>query len=168
MKKLILFITFLLTTLVGFSQAGDICFLHEATAANTTNNWSVIDHPALNNNPNAIILVTHNINGDGSFQRNDKVTGVYYSNTTQKWAVFNEDISGLAVGTSYNIYVKGTEGKAIRVTKPSGATFWFHVDDPILNNNENAHPIITNNWMPNNVFNNKNSPYSFIEIELIK
>ena len=154
MKKLLLLLTFLLTTIVGFSQAGDICFLHEATAANTTGNWSDIDHPATNNNPNAIILVTHNMNSDGSLDRNDKVTSVFYNTTTNKWAVFNEDVSSLLVGSSYNIYVVGTEGKAINVVKPSGSTFWFNVDNAVLNNNANAHPIITNNWEPNHVFNN--------------
>ena len=37
-------------------------FVHVATAANITSNWTTIDHPLTNGNPNAIILVTPNWN----------------------------------------------------------------------------------------------------------
>jgi len=165
MKKLLLIITFLLTTAVGFSQAGDICFLHTATAANITIASTYIDHPALNNNPDAIILITHNMNSDGAYAENDKVTGVFYSNSVNKWAVYNEDLSDMQVGMSFNIYVKGTQGKATIVTKPAASSFYFHVDDPIINGNSAAHPIITNNWTPNNVVNNNNYGWDYVDPE---
>ena len=35
-------------------------FVHTATATNTSFNYTLIDHPLTNNNPNAIVLVTQN------------------------------------------------------------------------------------------------------------
>jgi hypothetical protein len=40
--------------------------MHEATASNITNNYTVIDHPSVNGNPSAIVLVTQNWNPPGS------------------------------------------------------------------------------------------------------
>ena len=40
-------------------------FVHTATATNTGFNYTLIDHPLTNNNPNAIVLVTQNYNPGG-------------------------------------------------------------------------------------------------------
>ncbi|MBU1877357.1 MAG: hypothetical protein KJ734_00240, partial [Chloroflexi bacterium] len=40
-------------------------FVHTTTAANTSGNYTYIDHPLTNNNPNAIVLVTQNWNPGG-------------------------------------------------------------------------------------------------------
>ena len=54
--------------------------VHTATVANIVNNYTLIDDPLTNNNPNAIVLVTQNWNpgGVGGIY-NDHIIGVFYS-----------------------------------------------------------------------------------------
>ena len=68
-------------------------FVHVATAANIDSNWTTIDHPLTNGNPNAIILVTPNWNpgGVGGTYDNHPI-GVFY--TAGKWTIFNQDMCG--------------------------------------------------------------------------
>jgi hypothetical protein len=82
-------------------------FVHTATAANTSGNHTYIDHPLTNNNPNAIVLVTQNYNpGGGSGTYNDHPIGVWYSNSAQKWSIFNQDnTSSMPDGADFNVIV---------------------------------------------------------------
>lgn len=160
MKKLLLFIVLAITTSIGYSQAGDICFLHTATAANISAASSFIDHPAINNNPTAQIFVSHNLEGDGTVNRNDHVTGIWYSTGESKWAVYNEDLTTMIESASFNIYVAGTQCKVNTVTAPGG-DYSILFDDPYLNNNPTGHPIVTHSYPPNNINNNHNVGFDY-------
>ena len=162
MKQITLFIILLMASTIGYSQAGDICFLHTATSANISGASSFIDHPALNNNPNAKIVVMHNANSDGSFNRNNHITGVWYRASTGRWAVFNEDLSNMVVSSSYNIYVSGTQGSIITVSAPS-TNFYFDVDNTYMNNNPTARPILTNMYPPHNIHNDNLCGFDYRE-----
>jgi hypothetical protein len=61
-------------------------FLHEATAANSVDDYTVIDHPLLNGNYCAQPYITQ----DNQFSvSNPRPVGVYYTGAT--WAIFNEN-----------------------------------------------------------------------------
>ena len=47
------------------AHRGPGVFVHLATAANIVSNWTYIDHPRTNHNPNAIVFVTQNWNPGG-------------------------------------------------------------------------------------------------------
>ncbi len=143
MKKLLLFTAFLLTTMIGFSQAGDICFVHSATAGNISGNATLIDHPALNGNSSAVFFVTHSLNGDGSVTYNNKISGVFYDGS--QWMIYNEDSSSMLVSSSYNVYVPGTNAKTVTGVSPGG-TWYFAIDNPNTNNKPNLHPVITHEF----------------------
>src|SRR4029077_1328750 len=68
-------------------------YVHSSLPANVIGNYTLLDHPYLNGNPNARILVTHNYNPGGQVfgVYDNKVLGVWYSTTYSKWAIFNED-----------------------------------------------------------------------------
>lgn len=74
-------------------------FMHKASASNISNNWTTINHPSCNNNPNAVLLVTQNWKGT----YNAKSIGVWYSNG--KWTIYNQDRSAMPTGTSFNVLV---------------------------------------------------------------
>ena len=160
MKKILLLIISLLTTTLAFSQAGDFTFIHTSTAANNAGYGTFIDHPDLNGNPNAKILITHNLNGDGSVDYNNTVTGLYYSTADAKWSIVNEAAAPITESTSYNVYVAGTEGNIVSYTATGGAYFEL-VDIPGLNNNPNAKPIISSVWTVAGGYNNGNYGFDY-------
>lgn len=82
-------------------------FVHTATAANITSNWTTIDHPLTNSNPNAIVLATQNWNPSGVGNTyNIHPIGVWYSGSAQKWSIFNQDdTSGMPLGADFDVIV---------------------------------------------------------------
>ncbi len=85
---------------------GPDVFIHQATAANSTLGWTYLDHPLLNGNPHAHILVAQNWNPGGSVgTTNNKEVGVWYVDAQDKWAIFNQDRSLMPEGASFNVFV---------------------------------------------------------------
>ncbi|HSH05619.1 MAG TPA: FG-GAP-like repeat-containing protein [Anaerolineae bacterium] len=78
-------------------------FVHTANVDNTTSQWTAIDHPLLNNNPRAVVVITQNWNPLGVV--NPHHVGVWYNNSIQKWAIFNQDTQAMAAGASFNVYI---------------------------------------------------------------
>lgn len=87
---------------------------HQATAANISLNWSTIDHPDLNGNPDAIVMAQHNwgTSGDTSNIIIDKTIGVWY--TGSQWAVYIEDQTNMPEDTMFNVFIQ--EGTALNTT----------------------------------------------------
>ncbi|MFK7947097.1 MAG: hypothetical protein AB8G11_05885 [Saprospiraceae bacterium] len=77
----------------------DKAFQHKATASNISSNWTTIDHPSCNNNPNAVLLVTQNWKGT----YNPKSIGVWYN--SGKWTIYNQDRTAMPAGTNFNVLV---------------------------------------------------------------
>ena len=62
MKKIF---TLLLLISISFIYAQDKTYVHTATADNTNNDITIINHPDLNGNPNAGIVYSHVWNPNG-------------------------------------------------------------------------------------------------------
>lgn len=120
--------------------------LHKATTDNILSATTKIDHPYLNNNPNALIYITQNWNpGGGSGVYNSKKVGVYYYGNN--WSIFNEDFSAMTPNTYYNVYI----GSPYFVHKSdstniSGDLTTF--DNPIINTDSSARIFVMHNWNP--------------------
>jgi len=131
-------------------------FVHTATAGNISADASYIDHPDLNGNPNAEILVSHNWNPPGSGGvYNDNNTGVFYSNSESKWGVYNENGSAMIMGSSYNVYIGDGDvvlhiaDLANQATNP----VYSVINHPDLNGNPNAKILLTTYFNPNGLRN---------------
>lgn len=126
---------------------------HTANLGNITNNFTKIDFPALNNNPNAVVLATP-VGGAGSLASH---VGVFYDDTSRKWAVFNEDTSKpMANGAKFHIVSDG--GFVHRATAENTAAGWTRIDNPVTNNNPLAMVFVTQRWNragANNGYNNR-------------
>jgi len=124
-------------------------FVHTATAANIISNWTDIDNPLANNNPDAIVLVTQNWNpGDVGGTYNDHPIGVWYDGS--KWAIFNQDIADMPVDAAFNVMIP-TAGTAVFVHTATAANIisnWTDIDNPLTNNNPDAIVLVTQNWNP--------------------
>lgn len=81
-------------------------FIHEATTENTANNYTCIDHPLANGNPNAVLHITHNFSPGGVASNfHDHVIGVFYRNSARKWCIFNQDSTSMPTGKFFNVIV---------------------------------------------------------------
>jgi hypothetical protein len=134
---------------------GADAFVHTATAANITGNWTTIDHPLTNNNPNAIVLVTQNWNpGGGSGTYNNHPIGVWYYSSIGKWAIFNQDnTSSMPAGADFNVLIPPT-GADVFVHTATAANIAgnsTYIDHPRTNDNPNAIVLVTPNWNPGGV-----------------
>ncbi len=134
----------------------DSIFIHTATAANIGGHITTISHPDLDGNPGAQIIVTHNWNpgGTGGIY-NDNVDGVWYDGSN--WTIFNEDITPMVEGASFNIYIAGNDSNVIThvatVANQNGNENYSYIDNPNTNGNPNANLVIDNYWNPNSVYN---------------
>jgi len=94
--------------MTGAAHATDVGahLVHHATSENTTNAFSVFDHPLTDGQSHAIVHVTQNWNPDGvEGVYYDHVVGVLYDYGISKWAVFNQDGAAMPVGASFNVTV---------------------------------------------------------------
>jgi carbonic anhydrase len=83
---------------------GENALVHTATAENIDGALTVLDHPLLNNNPDAALQVTQNWNPGGEAGTyNDATVGVSYLNESGQWAIFNEDGVDMPVGAAFNV-----------------------------------------------------------------
>ncbi len=126
----------------------DRAFVHKATPQNIRDNWTVIDHPTCNGNPNAVLLVTqHWIN-----TYNPKAIGVWYTNG--KWAIYNQDKAAMPEA-NFNVMVLN-EGKVggmpyatasiYKTTATAKKNAWGPYLTTINNSDKNSILLITQNW----------------------
>ena len=134
-------------------------FVHTATVGNSSGNSTFIDHPLTNEKPNAIVLVTQNWNPGGiGGTYNDHPIGVWYSNFTKKWAIFNQDLASMPVDAAFNVLIPATSTDVFVHTATVGnSSFnYTYIDHTRTNNNPNAIVLVTQNWNPGGVGNTYN------------
>ena len=124
-------------------------FVHVSTDANRSGDYTIIDHPLTNNNPNAIVFVTQNSTPGGfSGVVNSPLLGVWY--TGSKWTIFNQDLATMPKGVAFNVLIPDASAGAFVHTANAGNTD-VHVttiDNPLTNNNPNAFLLVTQNYSP--------------------
>jgi len=87
------------------SHSPSISYNHEATSGNISGNWTEIDHPLLNNNPDANFVATHNLSANGLNTWFNHPLGVWYRTGTQRWTIFTEDSTTFITGPTFNIAI---------------------------------------------------------------
>jgi len=148
-----IFFTFLSMLLFTVAMAQDKVFVHLATTSNITSDATELDHPDLNGNPSAMIMVAHNLNY-GGVQYNNHVTGTFYNTATSKWMLYNENSDPMVEGSSYNIYIiDGGEGDGVVA---SGTDYRVRVNNPSINSNPDAIILYTNYYNTFQVRNDNN------------
>jgi hypothetical protein len=137
-------------------------FVHTTTAENNALNWTNLDHPVTNGNPEAIVFATHNYNppGGGSGEYHDHSLGVWYSKSS-RWAIFNQDIATMAEGVGFNVWATTAYSSTdlavfVHTANVTNTVLnWTELDHPLANGNPAAHIIVTQNWSVNGVYNDK-------------
>jgi hypothetical protein len=101
-------------------------YKHVATSWNTPDYVTYLDHPLLNHNPYATVIVTQNY---GSGVYNPNPIGVWYYGSG--WAIYNENLVNIPVGASFNVYIA-----------PYGSNVWTHVTHP--GNTSGSYTVLSN------------------------
>jgi hypothetical protein len=128
-------------------------FVWTASAASISGHVTVIDHPSTNNNPSALVQVTHNWGSAVGGIYDDHALGVYYTGT--RWAIFHQDFAAMPTGAMFNIVVG--DGFVHRATAANTSGHITTIDNAYANGNPNAIVIVTPNWNPGGaggVYNN--------------
>lgn len=117
-------------------------------------NCSLLDHPLLNNNPGAIILVSKTWD-NGVY--NTKHVGAYYDPVYNKWCVYDEDNSGtLPINSTFNIFVPNASSTCFKHTSTEG-NYITVLNHPLLNGNPEANVFITHDWGSSGPYTNHES-----------
>lgn len=155
MKKGILQFTALAIFLFLLSTAyAQVAFVHTSSTTNSKGNVTTLNHPSLNNKPNAFILVEQRFIGT----YNAHEIGVFYGQG--KWHIFNQGRSTLKPNLSFNVLVVDP-----MKLNPSQAHAFVHVavtpnshmtsiNNSFTNNDPNLRLLITQNWGSLGPYNN--------------
>lgn len=144
--------TFFVYVSQGFTQT----FTQVTTADNTPGNYTILDSPLLNNNPNAVINVMHDWGTSGSGAYYNQVLGVWYSPSMEKWTIFNNVATAMPVGLKFTVLIQPKkEGSFIFTATTSNIMPGINdhvavIDHPLLNDNPNALVYAIHNWNPPN------------------
>jgi serine protease len=122
-------------------------FVWTAAAASLIGNSTLIDHPSLNNNPGAVLQVTHNWGSVVGGIYDDHLIGVWYTGT--RWAIFHQDGTAIPANAMFNVVVN--DGFVHRATAASISGHITAIDNPLANGNPNAVVIVTPNWNPGGI-----------------
>ncbi|MEL6810870.1 MAG: T9SS type A sorting domain-containing protein [Bacteroidota bacterium] len=149
--------TLFLSLFVTVAIAQNQMFVHTATAGNIASDASFIDHPDLNNNPDAELIVVHNWNPPGTGGvYNTNETGLFYNEPAQSWMVYNENGSNMIVGSSYNIYIGEPGDITLHIAdlaNQGSVDSYSVINHPDLNGNPNAHIALSTYYNPNGLRN---------------
>jgi Hsp70 protein len=125
-------------------------FVHTASGANITGNWTTLSNPLIDNNPNAVVMVTPNWNPNGatSGAYNDHPIGVYFYNGA--WAIFNQDLAAITDGVQFNVHAWSAPTSAAFVATGTVGGDRLPVDNPALTGRTGAFVWETANYSPPN------------------
>lgn len=126
--------------------------VHRVNHANlTASDSSAINHPYLNGNPAAQILVTANYKPPGARGvYNDHPVGVWYDLSTETWQIINLDRGPLEVGSAFNVRVV-TGNVDTFLWNATAATISRNntkIVDPHTDGKRDAVLLVTQNWNP--------------------
>jgi hypothetical protein len=133
-----------------------ISFTHRATEENSRGDYTYIDDPSINGDPNAIVLVSHKKDlGSASYEHH---IGVWYATAADKWAIFNQDRTEVPVGATFRVEVPQASPSFVHhADLLNTAGNYTYLDDPLTNGEPDAVLTVTQNWNPGGgggVYNN--------------
>src|SRR5215831_1514604 len=133
--------------------SGAIVYVHVSTTVNTAHNYTELDNPVTNNDPNAVVFVTPTWNPGGvtaaAFDYHQ--VGVYWQSGNHRWAIFNEDSAPMPAGAAFNVYALPAAGGGIFVhqaTTANSAGDFTNIDSAYSNGRPAQQLIVTPSWNP--------------------
>ena len=140
------------------SKSAEAVFVQRATPRNILLNSTYLDHPSINGDPDAFILVRRASEPGADSENNAHQIGVWYdARGGGRWAIFNQHRAPMAVGATFKVVVlEGPNTIVHRATSQNTVGNSTYVDDSLTNGNPDAVLAVTQNWNPGGIGNTYN------------
>jgi hypothetical protein len=130
---------------IGAYEYGDVTFGHEASAANVSGNVTVLDDPATNGAPGALLFPTRK--SPYAAGATDPNFGIWYTST--KWAIYYENfLRPLETGAAWNVFVPAAGAGAFAhvgsASNTSGSS--TTIDDGMTNGLPDRIVLVRHDW----------------------
>ena len=128
-----------------------ILFTHTATEANSRGDYTYISHPAIDGDPNAVVLVAKSTDGanarGASYHHN---IGVWYEGTNEKkWAIFNQDRAAIPSGATFEVIIPQASQRLVHYAKLDNSVGnTTYLNNPLMVGEAEALLRVTQNWNP--------------------
>ncbi len=136
------------TSTTASKPAEGSTFVHRATQENSRGDYTYLDNPNLNGDPNAVVFAapTAARGGGGDYDHN---VGVWFEPERQKWAIFNQDLAPVPEGATFQVVIPAEpEGFVHRATPENASENGTYLDNPLVNGKPDAALTVTQNWNP--------------------
>jgi hypothetical protein len=126
-------------------------FTHTATDANSRGDYTYISDPAIDGDPDAVVLVVPSADRDNAkgttYAHN---IAVWYEGVNEKeWAIFNQDRAAVPAGKTFKVTVPPASETFIHYAEPvNTAGDRTYLDNPLTNGEPDAVLAVTQNRTP--------------------
>jgi hypothetical protein len=129
-------------------EGAEATFVHTATEENSRGDYTYLSHPAIDADPEAVVLVVSSQDAAGEGYGHN--VGVWYEFADRKkWAIFNQDLAAVPTGASFRVVLPPASESLVHRAGPANtmgnATY---VDDPLTNGKPGIVLLVTQNWNP--------------------
>lgn len=144
------------TTTTASRPAESKTFVHRATQDNSSGDYTYLDDPGLNGDPNAVVFASPTAARGGGSDYGHNV-GVWFEPGKQQWAIFNQDRAAVPEGATFQVIIPAEPERFVhRATSENASETGTYLDDPLVNGKPDAALTVTQNWNPgggNGVYN---------------
>ncbi len=139
----------------GILQNKDKITLQTSTSSNINTNFFEINNNAFYKNEK--LIASHNYNPNGGSGTYHNKTIAVGTESYQTREIYNLDNTDMDSNISYNVYQKVFDSEVISHLCINSNTSGYQttIDNPIINNDPNATILITQNFSPHNILQNK-------------
>jgi hypothetical protein len=127
-------------------------FTHTTTDANSRGDYTYISDPAIDGDPNAVVLVAESMDrGNAKGASYDHNIGVWYEGANEKkWAIFNQDRAAIPAGRTFEVIIPPASwGTLVHYAKPDNTVEnRTYLNNPLTVGEPDALLAVTQNWNP--------------------
>jgi hypothetical protein len=126
-------------------------FTHTATDANSRGDYTYISDPAIDGDPDAVVLVAESTDGRNARGASyDHNIGVWYEGANEKkWAIFNQDRAAIPAGATFEVIILQAYETFVHYAKLDNTVGnRTYLDNPLTNEEPDALLTVTQNWNP--------------------
>ncbi len=122
-----------------------VAYVHKSNATNSSGDYTTLDNPYTNGQPNEILMVTSFWNspqGSAGVWNNHNI-GVWYNGS--RWTIFNQDGTAIPTGASFS-FVAQSPSASVFVTTATAQNIagdYTTLDNALINNNPSASVFVT-------------------------
>lgn len=126
-------------------------FTHTATDENSRGDYTYISDPAIDGDPDAVLLVVPSADQDNAKGKTYAHNiAVWYDGVNEKeWVIFNQDRAAVPAGTAFEVTVPPASETFVHYAEPDNtAGDRTYLDNPLTNGEPDAELAVTQNRSP--------------------